>query len=146
MKIGHRSVFAVTALVFSASCDLISDPICTQAGCSDAIRVVIAGSPNDEFDVEVSATSAETRAASCRIFPDRSSCYVYFDGFAPEEVTLKVIGPRHQTSITLQPAYDTVRPSGPRCPPTCIQANITVNDLTTSSAFLTSASSCRHGA
>jgi hypothetical protein len=51
---------------------------------------------------------------------------VSFHDFTPASVTIRVLTGTQTTEVIRQPMYQVSRPNGPKCPPECRQARLTV--------------------
>ena len=98
--------------------------VCTQIGCDSGLAVVVEGTPPGAFRVEARASGEAPRVEECRSARDCGR--IFFTGFLPAEVTVEVIAGEATSSRTVLPAYETLTPNGPDCPPTCRQARVTV--------------------
>ena len=123
---GHEVTVVVCGLVFLLllllGCNDVTGQACTLIGCSDGLNVEVQGVTSD-VSVEVTSAAGETRTAPCQAF-NESTCWVHFDDFVPEEATIRVADGSNQVSVTTIPAYESLQPNGPDCPPTCRQATV----------------------
>jgi hypothetical protein len=113
------------AIAVLSGCGSSTDAACTLIGCTDQFVVTVEGPAGAEFVVQASEPGGDTRTETCTVTND--SCAIVFDNFAPDQITLRVTGPERELSVTLQPAYEALRPNGPGCPPTCLRASVTVD-------------------
>ena len=125
---GHEVAVVVCGLVFLVllllGCNDVTGQACTLIGCSDGLNVEVQGVMSD-VSVEATSATGETRTAPCQAFSD-STCWVHFDDFVPDEVTIRVADGDNQVSVTTKPAYESLQPNGPDCPPTCRQATVVI--------------------
>jgi hypothetical protein len=109
---------------FAASCSAF-DPTCTLIGCGPSLMIDIVPAPTTgSFRVEALVPGSDIRRTfEC---PDASRCsgVAFFDDFSPEEVVIRVTTQAGTTEQTFRPSYQTFRPNGPRCEPTCRQGRI----------------------
>ena len=97
---------------------------CTMIGCDDGLNVLVEGTPQGAYRVEVRAEGHETQVVEC---PAPTECgRIFLAGFLPEEVTVELTAGEARSSRTVKPEIETVQPNGPDCPPTCRQATIRV--------------------
>jgi hypothetical protein len=121
-----KRFLSLAAVVLLAGCTGIIDGACTLIGCSSGLTVQLAAAPAGAYRIEVfSSPSGPHYVWDCG---DAAQCgtTAMFTDFTPTSVTIRVTtsaGTREQTS---QPAYNTSRPNGPNCEPTCTQATVTV--------------------
>ena len=113
----------VTALPAAlASCCGFSD-ICTLIGCNDGLQVVLEGTLPSGVTVEAIAAGGERRTEQCaHVDP----CSVLFEGFHPEEVTVRVTWDGNTEVVTARLKYTKSRPNGRCCPPTCRAATVSI--------------------
>lgn len=116
---------AFPAIAILIGCGSTTDAACTQIGCTDQFLVTVEGPAGAEFVVQASEPGGDTRTGTCTVTND--SCAIVFGDFAPEQVTIRVTGPDRELSVTLEPAYEVLRPNGPDCPPACLVASVTVD-------------------
>jgi hypothetical protein len=112
-------VMALAAL----SCTISS--VCTLIGCNSGLTVQIQNAPTGPLSVvAVDVQSpASQYTASC---PGDTGCtnQVFFRDFTPGSVNLMVTTTAGTRQITVAPTYETSRPNGPNCAPTCRSATI----------------------
>ena len=111
----------------AAACSVF-DPgaVCTLRGCPPSLTIELAETPTVPFRIEASAVGSEDR----RVFdcPDPSRCFAgaWFHDFTPADVVVRVTTQAGAVEQTFRPSYQTVRPNGPHCEPTCRQAVVRV--------------------
>ena len=122
-----RVVLAITlavAAVFGSGCDLVGPSACTLIGCTGLV-VEVTGAPGlTPVTVVVTAPDGSTRSSSCS--SAAGTCFVSFPDFTPASVTIRMSTATRTTEVTTQPMYEVTRPNGPRCPPDCRNARVTV--------------------
>ena len=122
-----RVVPAITlavAAVFGSACDLVGPSACTLIGCT-GLTVEVTGAPGQTpVTVLVTAPDGSTRSATCT--SATGTCPVSFPDFTPASVTIRLSTGTRTTEVTTQPMYEVTRPNGPRCPPDCRNARVTV--------------------
>ena len=107
------SLVARTCLVVGGlSC---SDGVCTLIGCTDGLTVVLRGDVPAGVTIVATAADGSQRTAQCESGP----CRVAFEGFHPEEVSVRVTWSDGSVAVTVRPQYMVSQPNGPNCPPTC---------------------------
>ncbi len=113
----------VTALpaVLTSCCG--SNDTCTQIGCDDGLKVVLEGTLPSGVTVEAIAAGGERRTEQCaHVDP----CSVLFEGFHPEEVTVRVTWDGNTEVVTARLNYAESRPNGRCCPPMCRTATMSI--------------------
>jgi hypothetical protein len=103
-----------------ASCDNLTDPgVCTLAGCSSGLEIVLEDPPEAPYLIEASAQPDE----SAHVFEcsNESGCTgpVFFQDFTPLQVYIEVITEAGTERFEVVPTYQEFRPNGSRCPPLC---------------------------
>jgi hypothetical protein len=118
------AIFTLALMAGASSCD---DPVqaCTLIGCIDGLEIVLTGSVPDSVTVEATASGGETRTAEC--VRSDGCVYVAFEGFHPEEVTVRVAWDSGTIAVTLEPAYTVSQPNGPDCPPICRYSRVVID-------------------
>jgi len=105
---------------------------CTEIGCSDQLTLTFVNennAPITDLAGEISF-DGQTLAFDCAS-PDDSAPYecrgdqliLYA---APSEITIAAVGATHEAAGTMAIDYETLQPNGPSCPPTCLQATMTI--------------------
>jgi hypothetical protein len=142
---GLWNVVLLTPLMLAlAGCSLFGTQeapprVCTLMGCVDSLVIDLVGQVPDEFTVEVipgEGGAWEVRCAGDEahvIRPGdgslgvvcRPGSVVFFE-VAPEEVAIRVTWEGDEVWQSSRPAYESVRPNGPDCPPECRVARVTV--------------------
>ena len=120
-----RAPASIVAGIGLVACDGITGHECTLIGCFDGLRVEIHGPADAEYEVVASGAEGESQTGGCVASSD-GTCWVWFHGFHPSEVTLSVTGADQAVSVTLQPAYEVSQPNGPDCGPTCRLATVEI--------------------
>jgi hypothetical protein len=94
-------------------------------GCRDGLSVEVEGVASGPYRVEVRAEGEEPQAQEC---PAGRECGpLFFPGFVPEgEITVEVSADGESSTRTVRPEVETLQPNGPGCPPTCLQARVSV--------------------
>ena len=122
-----REVLAITLVLvaaFGSACDGVGPTACTLIGCTGLV-VEVTGAPGQTpVTVVVTAPDGSTRSATCT--STTGTCPVSFPDFTPASVTIRVSTGTQTTELTRQPMYEVSRPNGPRCPPECRSARVTV--------------------
>ena len=113
------------ALVFGA-CSQPPPPsqVCTLIGCESGLTVAAAPAPAGAWTVIVEAGDT-TRTVECLTQRDCAEG-AFFRDFTPTAATVRVIAAGDTTEQTVTPAYGTLQPNGPECPPTCRRATVTI--------------------
>lgn len=96
-------------------------------GCVDGLGVELEGMVPEAYRIEAVAADGQTLAGDCPNGEAMVNCgrqQVFFEAFAPEEVTITVTWDGGSASETYRPDYQTVLPNGPGCPPECKQATV----------------------
>lgn len=93
---------------------------CTDAGCSDFLRVELVGELPEEFTLRVEVPGLEPRIRECSVSSPCEST-VFFEDFTPERVKLVFLSETGSKEMTVSPSYSVVRPNGESCPPKCRQ-------------------------
>ena len=111
----------VTALPAAlASCCGFND-LCTLIVCNDGLQVVLEGTLPSGATVEAIAAGGERRTEQCAHAP----CLVLFEGFHPEEVTVRVTWDGNTEVVTARLKYTKSHPNGRRCPQ-CRRATVSI--------------------
>lgn len=105
---------------------------CTMMGCFDSLEISFATQPTQEYSIQLTSNSGETRAVTCTPgkyearYPGSTSnpvicgnSSVTFLEFSPKEVTVEVIWQGGSFTSTERPSYEGFRPNGPYCAPEC---------------------------
>lgn len=96
---------------------------CTLVGCLDGLWVELEGTPPPGLTVEAIAGDGERRMEQCT---DVDRCSILFEGFHPEEVTVRVTWDGNTEVVTVRLKYAEFRPNGRCCPPTCRTATVSI--------------------
>jgi hypothetical protein len=113
------------AATFGSGCDLVGPGACTLIGCTGLV-VEVTGAPGlTPVTVVVTAPDGSTRSTTCTSATG-SLCPVSFPDFTPATVTIRLVTATQTTEVTRQPPYEVTRPNGPKCPPECRSARVTV--------------------
>ena len=112
----------VTALPAAVASCCSSNATCTQIGRDDGLKVVLEGTLPSGVTVEAIAAGGERRTEQCAHAP----CLVLFEGFHPEEVTVRVTWDGNTEVVTARLKYTKSRPNGRCCPPTCRVATVSI--------------------
>jgi hypothetical protein len=105
-----------------ASCCSFND-VCTLIGCNDGLQVVLEGTLPADVTVEAIAAGGERRTEQCA---DVDPCSVLFEGFHPEDVTVRVAWNGNTEVVAARLEYTEYRPNGRCCPPTCRTATVSI--------------------
>jgi hypothetical protein len=103
---------------------------CTEIGCSDGLIFDLIGDVPAEFDFLLMTPAGADIAAQCPAGGELVRCQgdqVVVDGFAPEELTVRITWEAGDFVKTFTPAYEKVQPNGPGCPPVCQQATVAID-------------------
>jgi hypothetical protein len=111
-------------LLAGPACNVVGPSACTLIGCTGLVVEVTGAASQTPVTVVVTAPDGSTRSATC-ISPS-ATCPVSFPDFTPASLTLRVSNDTRSTELTVQPAYQLTRPNGPKCPPECRSARVTV--------------------
>ena len=121
---------ALIAFILAMGCDTlgIGSHSCTEIGCTDGITVHLPALPTGPYRVEIvvgSGPSGLSYAYDCAGGP---TCQqdIFFPELVLDRIIVKVTTPlgSRLTEIA-NPAYVTLQPNGPDCPPLCRQASVT---------------------
>jgi hypothetical protein len=118
----NRTALLTLALV-GPSCDVLA-PSCSLIPCLGLV-VEVSNAPSlTPITIVLTATDGSTRSgtATCA----GNTCSLSFPDFTPPTVTIQVTAGTESSEVTTQPAYQTTRPNGPRCPPECRTARVEV--------------------
>ena len=104
-------------------CDNFTDPgVCTLAGCSSGLEIVLEDPPDVPYVLEASAQpDGSEHVFECS---NASGCTnrVFIKNFTPLRVYVEVITEAGTDRFEVVPTYQEFRPNGPRCPPLCRRA------------------------
>lgn len=122
-----RSMLAVAVAAACVSgCDALSfTRACTLIGCSDGLTVTLQHAPAGAFAVELRVPGAAPRRQECATATPCST--LVFDGVVEPVATVAIITPGGEVTREVRPQYTRLRPNGPDCEPTCLQAQVTVS-------------------
>ena len=122
-RIGSAWVAVLSlSMTGGTSCCLVNGA-CTAAGCFDGLQVNLQIDPASTARVEVTDEDGQRRTIQC----DQTPCLgVFFDGFHPNEATITVTVDGRTQTVTTEPDYETVRPNGRCCDPTCRSAIVDI--------------------
>jgi len=114
----------LVALPLLSACDPITGQVCTLVGCDDQLVVNVEGAFDSSFTVRMSFPGSAPVEAAC----SEGSCMVVSGGAAPSEVTIEVLDDSGAVvyTATASPEYQVFEPNGPDCPPSCLQAELTL--------------------
>jgi hypothetical protein len=120
-----RVVLGTMLLVaaFGAACDVLG-PSCTLIGCTGLVVEVTGVPALTPLTVVVTAPDGSARSGTCTAAT--GTCQVSFADFSPASITIRVVAGTRTTEETREPRYELSRPNGPRCPPECRNARVTV--------------------
>lgn len=123
----HRAGFvAIVPLIAACSHSAAPQRACTLIGCESGLEIRLDAPPAGAYRVEVGSPGvAEPRVQACDP-ATRCDGRVYFRDFTPEVATIRVIAGADTLTRTLRPSYETLRPNGPDCPPTCRRAEVRI--------------------
>jgi hypothetical protein len=109
-----------------ASCGLFPTG-CNLVGCVNALSVEIENAPAGPITVQARVPNSSDSAltASC---PGASGCTnrVSFPNFLPSEVQLTITTTQGTRTQVASPAYQTSKPNGDRCDPTCRNGEVRI--------------------
>lgn len=117
-------IAAVASMTAIVSCGGATEVVCTAIGCFSGVLVEVSGATSD-LTVEATSDDGEQRTETCVVSSD-GRCFARFNGFTPDQVTIRVIGASQSFSVTVQPAYEVSQPNGPNCEPTCLRAEVSI--------------------
>lgn len=103
--------------------------VCTEIGCVDGLTVQLEGVIPSTFTVEAVVPGDSPILVQCSSDQPAIPCagdHLFFEGFTPEEVTIRISWKDGQVSETFRPSYERVQPNGPGCPPECRQGHVTM--------------------
>lgn len=103
-----------------ASCNPFEPRACTQIGCSSGLSVVLEGTPTAPFTL--TATGAGTMESI--VCEEAAGCPLFFEGFAPSQVTISYESGGKEVEQTFSPSYTRSRPNGEDCPPECLSGTV----------------------
>jgi len=106
------------------ACNLVGPSACTLIGCTGLVVEVTGAVSQTPVTVVVTAPDGSTRSATC--ITASGTCPFSFPDFTPASLTVRVSTGTQSTELTVQPAYLLTRPNGPKCPPECRGARVTV--------------------
>jgi hypothetical protein len=122
-------LFSLAIPLLLAGCgSSATDPphVCTRAGCSSGLEVVLERTPPEPFRVELEVPGTPARFVYRCDEPARCADRVFFADFTPDYVRIRVITGTDTVTQAAQPTYEELRPNGPDCPPTCRVARVRV--------------------
>jgi hypothetical protein len=122
-----REVPAITLVLvaaFGSGCDVLGPSACTLIGCTGLVIEVTGAPVQTPLTVVVTAPDGSTRSMACT--PATGTCPVSFPDFTPASVTIRVLTGTQTSEVITQPMYEVTRPNGPKCPPECRNARVTV--------------------
>lgn len=101
---------------------------CSQVGCRDTLELILSHEPTSPYTILLTSPSGETRRVSCT--PGKASAstdmsavcrtgIVSIYGFTPSIVSVTISWQGGSYSLNGTPGYDSFRPNGLFCPPTC---------------------------
>lgn len=128
---GYRGALGIVVACgigsMTAGCDMepLGTQVCTQAGCSDGLLVSFDAPAPDGTIVEVRDERGARRTLECGV-DWNCDTDVFFEDFRPRRVTVRVSTPGGQAAEVFVPVYGAVRPNGPDCEPTCLQAEVSM--------------------
>ena len=105
-----------------SACGDITERSCSIRPCPSELVVEVRGPQDVAYTVYVSASGVETHTQSCSSL--EPICTVYLRDFGPEEVSVRVTWAEQEAEAQFTPAYETVHPNGPDCPPACRTATV----------------------
>jgi hypothetical protein len=98
---------------------------CTLIGCTGLVVEVTGAPALTPVTIVLTAPDGSTRSASCTSATG-GTCPMSFSDFTPASLTIRVTIGTTTTEVSRQPAYEVTRPNGPKCPPECRNARVTV--------------------
>lgn len=119
MRLTSLPLVAATTLLYSA-CGVE----CTLLPCP-GLAVQLEGVIPPEYTVTLSSPDAESVSRTCNSASPCPADLIRFVGYAPQEVTVSIVGASGSVAVTVQPRYQTVYPNGPDCGG-CRTATITI--------------------
>ena len=119
------ATWAVSALACAGliSCDRIFGTSCTLLPCGPSLTVLVLGSQQAAYTVELSTPDGETRSAAC-IASSAESCEARFFGIHPEQVAVRVTWDANELRAQFSPSYERSYPNGKDCGPYCLSTTI----------------------
>lgn len=122
-----RSMLAVAvAAVCVSGCDGVPfTRACTLIGCENGLTVTLQNAPAGAFAVELRVPGAAVRRQECASAAQCTT--LVFDGVVEAAATVAIITPGGEVTRDVRPQYTRLRPNGPDCEPTCLQARVTVS-------------------
>jgi hypothetical protein len=132
-------VLAVLLLIFGFLKSPLSPlHMCTLMGCFDSLEIILFGEPPQDYTLQVTSNTGETRRATCTLGEDKySDTYpatticrntsVTFYDFSPSQVTIEITWQGGSFSTSGHPSYESVRPNGRFCDPVCQVGKLLVN-------------------
>jgi len=129
----RRLVLTISLFAFGApACDAGSvTGVCTNAGCSSGLTVLLNAMPEGAFTVElfdnVQPNVFPTYRYEC--VPGAIPCLgiILFKDFTGTQTNVRVTTAAGTATYAVNVTYATLRPNGPRCGPVCRTASTTVN-------------------
>jgi hypothetical protein len=106
---------------------------CTLIGCQDTLELSLSHEPPSRYAVVVTASTGEARTITCTpsvvsAASDVSTLcrtgIITIYGFTPSQVTVDISWQGGNYSTNGRPTYETFRPNGIFCPPTCRLARL----------------------
>jgi hypothetical protein len=114
---------AVLALTACFTDDREENGPCTLIGCTNALTVTVTNPPAEPYRVDATA-GTDTRSQNCAM---GVPCPIHFFNFLPARVTIDVVAASGTATYDVIPLQSTSQPNGPRCGPSCTNANVTVS-------------------
>ena len=127
------TLLVLYAIFFSPLSPLHS---CSQIGCRDTLELNLGHGPISPYTILLTGPSGETRRVSCTpgeatASTDMSALcrtgIVSIYGFTPSTVTVTITWQGGSYTMSGTPSYDSFRPNGLFCPPTCRLGKLSVD-------------------
>ncbi len=134
-------VWIVAVIILLALYTVFLSPLspfytCSQVGCRDTLKLTLSHEPTSPYTILLTGPSGETRRVSCSPGEAKASAdmsalcrtgIVSIYGFTPSTVTVTITWQGGSYTMTGTPSYDSFRPNGLFCPPTCRLGKLSVN-------------------
>ena len=108
-------------------CSLINEPsVCTSAGCETGLWLDFTAMPVGAYRVEVRVRNTPTEPVYTFECGPQCPSSAWFPGLIIGEGYVRVISTSGVREKAIRPKYETRKPNGQNCPPTCEVAVVTV--------------------
>lgn len=112
-------------IVILLGCSELVNPNCTDVGCSDALRVQVAGDVPAAFTLRLPQLSPGPWEFECTGVTCGEP--IAFEDFTPDHVVIEIeVDGVIVFEGSFEPEYEAVYPNGPDCEPVCQQGLVTI--------------------